>query len=101
MKILFICNQKKNRSKTAELLFQKRFDARSAGLYNSNPVNEEDLHWADVIVVMEDAQRSEIGRRFPSAYLQKRIVSLDIPDIYRCNDPALVELLKQRMAEVI
>ncbi|MFH0977891.1 MAG: phosphotyrosine protein phosphatase [Candidatus Woesearchaeota archaeon] len=97
MKVLFICNQNQNRSKTAEQLFKKRFDTKSAGLYNEKPVTEKELSWADLVVVMEEEQRTEIGKRFPKLYLQKRIISLDIPDIYQYNQPELINILKTKV----
>ncbi|MBI2672710.1 phosphotyrosine protein phosphatase [Candidatus Woesearchaeota archaeon] len=98
--MLFICNQNKNRSKTAEELFKENFNTKSAGLYNENPVNEEEISWADIIIVMEDKQRSEIAKRFPKSYMEKRILSLDVPDIYLYNDPELVDVLRSKMQEV-
>lgn len=100
MKVLFICNQNENRSKTAEEIFKNRFKTKSAGLYNEKPVTEKQLSWADVIVVMEDFQRMEIAKRFPKLYMQKRILSLGIPDIYNYNEPELVDILKSKMNEL-
>ena len=100
MKVLFICNQNENRSKTAENLFKGKFETKSAGLYNEKPVTGKQLSWADVVVVMEDAQRAELANRFPRQYMQKKIISLDIPDIYRYNQPELVNALKSRMSEL-
>ena len=100
MKVLFICNQNKHRSKTAEHLFKDRFDTRSAGLYNETPVRPDQLAWADVIIVMEDEQRSELARRYPKQYIQKRILSLGIPDIYRYKQPELISLLQDRVGEL-
>ena len=54
MKVLFICNQNQNRSKTAEELFKNKFLTKSAGLFNEQPVTEKQLSWADTIVVMEE-----------------------------------------------
>ncbi len=99
MNVLFICNQNQNRSKKAQDLFSDKFNTQSAGLYNSNPVNEKQLSWADVVVVMEDNQRSEIAKRFPKQYLQKRILSLDIPDIYDYQDSKLIGVLNDKMKE--
>ena len=101
MKVLFICNQNENRSKTAEKLFKDRFQTKSAGLFNDNPVNASALEWADTIAVMEDWQRSEIAKRFPNQYMQKQILSLDIPDIYRYNQPELVKILKSKIDELL
>jgi len=100
VKVLFVCNQNLNRSKTAEQVFKQRFETKSAGLYNEKPVTERELSWADVIVVMEDAQRTEIAKRFPKAYLKKRIISLGIPDIYHFKQPELVDLLKSKIDDV-
>ena len=97
MKVLFICSQNVNRSKTAEELFKDRFETRSAGLDNLYPLTEEELGWADTVIVMEDEQMSEIERRFPKQYMQKRIVSLGIPDIYRYQQPELIEVLEAKM----
>ena len=97
MKVLFVCNQNQNRSKTAEELFKDKFKTKSAGLYNEKPVTEKQVSWADVIVVMEDSQRSEIAKRFPKLYMQKRILSLDIPDVYIYNQPELVNTLKSKI----
>jgi predicted protein tyrosine phosphatase len=96
MKILFICNQNQNRSRTAAELFKGRFETKSAGLFNSRPVTKSQISWADTVIVMEDSQRSEIAKRFPELYMQKRILSLDIPDIYSHNQPELVDLLKSK-----
>ena len=98
-KILFICNQNKNRSKTAELIFNDKFKTKSAGLFNQKPVSKNQISWADTIIVMEDQQRSEIAQRFPKEYLKKRILSLEIPDIYQYNDPKLIKELKSRIKE--
>ena len=99
MKVLFICNQNQNRSKTAEHVFKDRFETKSAGLYNENPVTEKQLAWADVVVVMEEGQRYELSKRLPKQYMRKRILSLNIPDIYHYNQPELIELLESKVAE--
>ncbi|MDD5651305.1 MAG: phosphotyrosine protein phosphatase [Candidatus Nanoarchaeia archaeon] len=101
MKILFICNQNKNRSKTAEELFRNKFETKSAGLYNTKPLNEKELEWANLVVVMEDNQRSEIANRFPNSYLKKQIISLNIPDIYSYNQKELIDILQTKLNEVM
>lgn len=97
MKVLFICNQNQNRSKTAEDLFKNKFETKSAGLYNEKPVTEKQIEWADKIIVMEDSQRSELSKRFPKQYLKKQIISLNIPDIYQYNQPELIKILKSKI----
>ncbi len=100
MNVLFICNQNENRSKTAEEIFKDRFNTRSAGLFNFKPVTEKQISWADTIIVMEEAQHSEIAKRFPKQYMLKRILSLDIPDIYHYNQPELIDILKFKIDEL-
>jgi predicted protein tyrosine phosphatase len=97
MRLLFICNQNENRSKTAKEIFKNKFETKSAGLYNKKPVNEEQLSWADKVVVMEDEQRSEIAKRFPKQYIKKQIISLNIPDIYNYNNPKLIKVLSSNI----
>ena len=99
MNVLFVCNQNQNRSKTAAKIFQDRFKTRSAGLYNEVPVTKNDISWADTIIVMEKRQRSELAKRFPVLYMQKRILSWDIPDVYHFNQPDLVNVLKDKMKD--
>jgi len=101
MNILFVCNQGKNRSKTAAQLFSGRFQTASAGLYSDMPVTESQLSQARVIMVMEEKHRAEIAKRFPLIYMQRQILVLDIPDIYRYGQPALVQLLKSRMSKLL
>ena len=100
MKVLFICNQNENRSKTAEELFKGKFETKSAGLYNENPVSEKQISWAELVVVMEDEQRTEISKRFPKLYMQKKILSLDIPDVYYHNQPELIKTLKSKIKQL-
>lgn len=96
MKVLFICNQNENRSKTAERLFKNKYQTKSAGLFNGNPVTKNQLNWADLIIVMEEHQRSELAKRFPIEYMKKQIISLNIPDIYKLNQPELKNILKNK-----
>ena len=97
MNILFVCNQNQNRSRTAEKLFKDRFKTKSAGLFNEKPLNEKQISWADTVFVMENKQRTEIAKRFPKQYMQKRIISLNIPDVYHFNQPELQKILKTKI----
>jgi predicted protein tyrosine phosphatase len=96
MRVLFLCNQGQNRSLTAAKLFSDRYETRSAGLYSEHPVTAQLLEWADVIAVMEDEQRIELGKRFPKIYLTKKIVTLHISDAYAYGSPELIAALKRK-----
>ena len=100
MKLLFVCNQNKHRSKTAEDIFKDDYETKSAGLFNQSPVTEKEMSWADIILVMEDFQRSELARRFPKQYIKKQIISLNIPDIYKYQQREIIALLKERVSNI-
>ncbi|MFD0724739.1 phosphotyrosine protein phosphatase [Lysobacter brunescens] len=56
-------------------------------------ISEDDLRWADVLMVMEHKHRDRIVAAFPDLAELLLIHVLDIPDEYREMDPELVELL--------
>ncbi len=100
-RFLFICSQNKLRSPTAEQIFSARADIEvsSAGTNNDaeNPIDAEQVEWADVIVLMEKHHRNKLQKRFYSALKSKRLVVLDIPDEYEFMDEGLIKLLKAKM----
>ena len=93
MNKLFVCNQGKYRSKTAVELF----GGKCVGLYSEEGLNVKDLQWADIVYVFEEEQRSEIASRFPREYLNKRILNLDIEDVYGYMDEKLVRELRGKL----
>ena len=100
-RFLFVCSQNKLRSPTAEQIFSKRYDIEvsSAGTNNDaeNPIDLEQIEWADVVVVMEKHHRNKMQKRFYSALKTKRVVVLDIPDEYDFMDDRLIRLLEIKM----
>jgi predicted protein tyrosine phosphatase len=100
-RVLFVCRQNRARSATAERLFCKRpdLDVRSAGTSDDAlvRVNGRMLEWADVIFIMDDAQRQALARMFPSHPCLERLICHEIPDDFLFLDPALVELLESRV----
>ncbi len=101
-RFLFVCSQNRLRSPTAEQVFSTRSDIEvtSAGTNNDaeNPLTDELVQWADVVVVMERAHRNKVQKRFNRALGNRKIICLDIPDDYEFMDPHLVRLLEARMA---
>lgn len=99
--ILFVCSQNKLRSPTAEQVFAARddLDVASAGLNHDaeQPLGAEQIEWAELIFVMEKAQRSKLQRKFRAQLRGKRVVCLDIPDEYEYMAPELVALLQARV----
>jgi predicted protein tyrosine phosphatase len=104
-RILFLCSQNKLRSPTAEAVFagHPSVEVDSAGLNNDAEVvlSEEQVEWADLILVMEAVHRSRLNRKFSKSLAGKRVVVLNIPDDYHYMDPSLIQLLKQRCAPYI
>lgn len=102
MKVLFVCNQGKHRSRTGAEIFTDRYDSKYAGVYSEeNPLTKELLEWSDLVIVMEDEQRKIIGERFPKQYLTKKIISLNIPDIYSYMQPELKQLIKIKIKQYL
>lgn len=96
--VLFVCSRNQWRSPTAERVFKRHplMSTRSAGTSPNarRTINESDLRWADVVMVMEHKHRQRIVATFPRLVEHLPIHVLDIPDEYREMDPELVELLE-------
>lgn len=100
--ILFVCNQNRYRSPTAEAIFKDKegWSVKSAGLYcdpeDGKPLNKRLLKWADIIFVIEQSQKVDIQARWPDL-AWKHIVVLDIPDHFEYMQPELVKMLKEKV----
>ncbi len=99
--VLFLCSQNKLRSPTAEQVFAgyPGIACTSAGLNHDaeNPLTPELLAWAELIFVMEKAQRTKLTSRFREHLHGQRVVCLNIPDNYRYMQPELVALLEKKV----
>lgn len=101
-KLLFICSQNRLRSLTAEHMLRGVLDyaVKSAG---TSPkarirVTEGHIGWADLIVVMEKKHVRLLRENFGEALGGKKIICLNIPDIYQYMDPVLIGELKSRLS---
>jgi len=106
IKILFICNANVNRSKTAELLFKKNFETKSAGFYcedskTTTQVNRALLDWTDIIIVFEEDHINFLRNNYPSIYLSKTIINIELPDIYTYMSEDLQERLTWKISNAI
>ena len=103
--VLFICSRNQWRSPTAETVWRKHPDisVRSAGTSPSarRTVSAADIHWADVIVVMEQKHKNRLVAEFTRLLEHKPIHVLDIPDEYRYMDPELVEMLEESVSSYL
>jgi len=104
-KILFVCSQNKLRSPTGEAVFASAegVSVRSAGLNNDAevPLGTEDVVWADIIFVMEQAHKKKLKTRFREHLKDQRVVCLGIPDNYEYMQPELVEIFKRDVPQFI
>ena len=100
-KLLFVCSRNRRRSLTAEKLFEgfPAYQVRSAGTQPEARIvlTEGHLGWADMIFVMEKSHLQRIQRKFPDALLEKKVVTLQIPDDYGLMDPELLEELRAKL----
>lgn len=102
--ILVICGRNKKRSRTAEHIFKNdsRFNVRSAGLSpkSERKISEKDLHWADLVLVMETGQRSKIWNLYRHLELPP-VEVLNIPDDYDFMNEELIEMLTDRINDIL
>lgn len=96
--VLFVCSRNQWRGPTAERVFRRHplMSTRSAGTSSNarRTIGEDNLRWADVVMVMEHKHRERIVAGFPGLVERLPVHVLDIPDDYRYMDLELVELLE-------
>ena len=103
--ILFLCSQNKLRSPTAESIFCDidGWDVRSAGLNTGAEVyiSTEDVEWADIIFVMEQAHKKKLKKKFREQIKNQIIICLGIPDDYDFMDDKLIKILKDKVPQFV
>jgi predicted protein tyrosine phosphatase len=101
LKVLFVCNQNKVRSLTAEHLYRVRPDleVRSAGTatFAKKQITAELLEWADQVFVFDETQMEAIASRFPDVPLARDIVCLGLPDTFEYKSPRLIVKLTAKL----
>jgi predicted protein tyrosine phosphatase len=101
MNLLFVCRHNQMRSRTAEAIYagKSAHNVQSAGVASTAKVKltAELIHWADMIFVMEEEQEEYIRENFPDAIGHREIIILDIGDHYYFMEPALTDILKERI----
>jgi len=75
----------------------------SAGLAPDATIqlSTEQLEWATIIFVMENAHRSKLSKRFKEHLKDKRVICLGIPDDYEYMDESLVKLLEAKVSKFL
>jgi predicted protein tyrosine phosphatase len=104
-KVLFVCSQNKLRSPTGEAVFsgQPDLDVRSAGLNNNAeiPLGADDVRWAEIIFVMEQAQKSKLKKKFKDILDKQRVICLGIQDNYDYMDPKLIKIFENNVPQFL
>ncbi|MBR7001185.1 MAG: protein tyrosine phosphatase [Neisseriaceae bacterium] len=105
MQILFLCSQNKQRSLTAEKIFDgyNGHTVRSAGTENNARIKVTAglIGWADIIFCMEQKHIRRTREKYGDKLQNKKLICLHIPDKFAFMDEALQRLLKQRVAEYL
>lgn len=100
IRALFICTQNRLRSPTAEQVFSTwpGVETDSAGLGNDAnvPLSSEQIAWATIIFVMEQAHKNKLSKKFKTHLHGKRVICLGIPDEYDYMQPELIKLLQAK-----
>jgi predicted protein tyrosine phosphatase len=111
VRVLFVCTANVCRSPAAEEIFRavawgtpdwKEHAARSAGTApdpGGRGLTRDDLEWADLVCVMEQAHADFIRARWPGQVEKVRV--LGIPDVYLPGDTALRDILTDHVWSII
>jgi predicted protein tyrosine phosphatase len=104
-KVLFVCTANLQRSPTAQDLFQNWngvWQAESAGTIpfpGRNPLTQQQVDWADLIIVMEPHHAEHILTHFKTNPDKIRV--LNIADRYFRNDSELIQELKKKVIPIL
>ena len=108
--VLFVCSANKDRSKTADDYFSKRYNEiefSSAGTnrklcnqLGTQMLTKELLDWADIIIVMENKHRALIKKAHYNIDHNK-IEVLQIQDRYRYFQKELIDVLRQKVTPIL
>jgi predicted protein tyrosine phosphatase len=107
MKILCICNQGENRSRTAaDILLAKGHDVRYDGFFKDRFNEElnkqevfcvENLQWADKVIIFEE-HHEDLLKKYGYSFWGKSY-NLDIEDMYHHNQKSLIEIIKGKLKQ--
>jgi len=104
-RLLFVCSENRLRSPTAEAVFSEYDGVEAIGAGTNadseTPVSGDLIEWADIVLVMEKVHRNKVSKKYKELLKDKRVVVLDIPDIYECMQPELILLLKAKVSRVV
>lgn len=103
--MLFVCSVNLDGSPIAEKLFHNwkgRWEAKSAGIMPSlgrNPLSQDLIDWADLILVMEPQYAEYIHANFNTNPNKLRV--LDVSNRFVRDDPELILELRTRVTPIL
>lgn len=105
-KVLCVCSAGLLRSPTVAWILSNdpfNFNTRAAGSTKTFALIHADevlLHWADIIVFVNEENYLETMGDFPEIeQSDKLIITLDLPDRFQTRDPALISIAKEQLKE--
>lgn len=105
MKVLFVCSRNRQRSLTAEKVFDgaNGHEVRSVGTEPGARVRITSGHigWADLVLVMEKKHLRRLEAKYREELAGRRVATLHIPDDYDFMDEALIERLTAAVAPYV
>ena len=104
LKVLCVCSAGLLRSPTmANVLHREfNFNTRAVGSVRSHalvPLEEVHVHWADIIVVVDQDTSDFIKKEFESAAREKPIFNFDLPDRYEYMNHRLQSIIVEKAYE--
>jgi len=97
---LCLCSAGLLRSPTlAYVLSNKGYNTRAAGVhdYALIPVDQVLMKWADVVFCVEPYIEEVLSAQFDLT--DKKVVVLNIPDVYAFRDEKLIEIIEKQLGE--
>ena len=104
-KLLFVCGQNRLRSPTAEEVFSKYDNVEAIGCGtnkdSATTLSGDLIEWADIIFVMEKSHREKVAKKHRELLKDKRLICLEIRDIYKRMDPELIRVLEAKVRRAV
>ena len=98
-KVLFVCSAGILRSATAARMYAHKYNTRACGSehYALIPISDNLVTWADEIVFVNEENYGNVEHRYDfTSFSNKRIMILDIPDMYEHMHPELIKAFKEQ-----
>lgn len=93
--VLFVCTMNSNRSPSARFLYESNTDYNVRSRGTQSDLTVENLHWADLIITMEEEHRASI--LLVDANVDSKVIVLHIRDQYGFLEDALIDRFRSAL----